>query len=102
MSEERRTNARKRTLRGGKIVYGDYRFTLDCVVRDMSDEGARLKCEHLTEAPDSFFLFDPNEGILRRAEVRWRRSKEMGVAFEGAPINIHTSPDPRLARFRYL
>ncbi|WP_075217842.1 hypothetical protein [Mongoliimonas terrestris] len=100
--DNRRTNLRKRTLKGGKIVFGDFRYTFDCVVRDVSDEGARLKCDHVAETPDTFYLFDPSDHSLRHAVVRWRTEREIGIVFDGAPIDIYASNDPRLARFRHL
>ena len=98
--DERRTTPRKRTLRSAKIVYGDYRYTLDCVIRDVGDGGARLRSAHAADAPNEFHLFDA--GQLQKAAVQWRRGDEMGVRFVGDPVVIHESHDPRLQRFRFM
>src|SRR5262249_35528911 len=39
---ERRTNARERRLWGAKIVFNNNSSSFDCVVRDLSPQGARL------------------------------------------------------------
>ena len=37
-----RKAARKRTLLGGKVVYGDGQTVRDCTIRDISETGARI------------------------------------------------------------
>lgn len=102
MQVEQRNGVRRRTLRAAKIVYGDYRYIVDCVVRDASPEGMRIRCDYVREIPQDFFIFDPTEQTLRKAEVMWRRENELGLHFNGDPVNIHQSNDPRHARFRFM
>lgn len=99
---ERRRLPRRRALKACKAVYGDFRYTIDCVVRDLTPDGARLRADAAMEIPDDFYLFDGGEGRLQRAEVIWRTGNELGVRFVGTPIAIHESTDPRHARFRYM
>jgi hypothetical protein len=99
-ADERRTEQRKRTLRAARIVYGDFRYTLDCVVRDRTDSGARLRCENHSDAPNDFYVFD--SGNLQRAEVAWRRGNEIGIRFVAPAISVHESSDPRHARFKFM
>lgn len=96
----RRITQRRRTLRAAKIVFGDFRYTLDCIIRDRGDDGARVRCANGSDAPDEFYLFD--SGQLQKVEVRWRRNDEMGLHFLGEPILVHESQDPRLSRFRFM
>lgn len=100
--EERRSHPRRRTLKSGKAVYGDFRFTVDCVVRDLTPRGVRLKSSHASEIPNDFYFYDQSDGSLHKAEVIWRAGSEIGVAFAGERINIHESHDPRYARFKYM
>lgn len=102
MGDERRIDSRRRTLRAAKIVYGDYRYVVDCVIRDTSTTGMRLRCSHATEVPRDFFLFDPAEQTLRKAEVMWRHEDDLGITFTGEPVNIYANNDPRFARFRFM
>lgn len=102
MSVEQRNGLRRRTLRAAKIVYGDYRYIVDCVVRDTSPGGMRIRCDHAHEIPQDFFIYDPTEQSLRRAEVMWRRENELGLQFTADAIYIHESHDPRHARFRFM
>ncbi len=102
MGEEKRATTRRRTLRAAKIVYGDYRYIVDCVVRDASAAGVRIRCNHANEIPHEFYIYDPTEHTLRKAEVVWRREMELGLHFVAGPVNVLESPDPRYARFRFM
>lgn len=102
MSVEQRNGIRRRTLRAAKVVYGDYRYIVDCVVRDTSSEGMRIRCDHAREIPQDFFIYDPTEQSLRKAEVMWRKDNELGLHLSGEPVFIHQSTDPRHARFRFM
>lgn len=102
MTDERRDNTRKRTLKSAKIVFGDFRYTYDCVIRDVSGTGLRVRCAHADEVPDEFYLFDQSEGSLQKGTAAWRRNGEIGIHLIGERISIHESNDPRHARFKFL
>lgn len=102
MGEEHREATRRRTLRAAKIVYGDYRYIVDCVVRDASATGLRIRCNYVNDVPHEFFIYDPTEYTLRKVEVAWRRDNELGLRFLSDPVNVHESNDPRYARFRFM
>lgn len=99
---EQRSAERKRVLLTGKIVYGDYRFVVDCIIRDMSKTGVRVKSENPQDIPDEFYLFVKADAKLYPAHAIWKRGKEIGVEFVGEPINLVTTKDPRLNRFAYM
>lgn len=101
-TDDRRRALRRRTLKGAKAVYGDFRYSYDCTVRNMSEDGALVRSDHTTEIPDDFYLFDPGDQSVQRAEVVWRTARDLGVRFLGEPVNVHTSGDPKLARFRFM
>ncbi len=80
-SAEDRKEPRQRTYLGGKLVYGDY-FSLDCVVRDITDGGARVQISGEQAVPDQLYLVDLRSGIAYEARVIWRRYPQVGLAFE--------------------
>ena len=43
--QERRNEARRRALKGARIVFGRHNALIDCTVSNLSDRGARLKVE---------------------------------------------------------
>ncbi|ODN71886.1 hypothetical protein A6302_00818 [Methylobrevis pamukkalensis] len=100
--DERRNDQRRRTIRAGKIVYGSYRYVLDCMVREISPTGARLRVEGAEEVPGEFMLYDMSDAVMQPVTVIWRKGKDVGVTFHGEAVSVHDSQDPRLARFRFM
>jgi hypothetical protein len=58
--------------------------SIDCLVRDFSETGARLGFGTVVSVPDSLELHIPARDQTLKAEVRWRREEEIGVSF-GVP-----------------
>lgn len=57
------------------------RSTFECVIRDLSEAGARLRCDQHIALPDVLDLV-----IERRcAQVVWRRENDIGLVF---PPNV--------------
>jgi len=79
--EEPRMTARRRMLKGGMVCFNDRHSTLPCAVRDLSDQGARLRLSGSIDAPDTFELFIELDGVWVDCEVIWRSNDEIGVAF---------------------
>lgn len=92
---ERRTEARQRTLLQGRLA-ANHLTTRDCLVRDLSPRGARLKCR-TTGLDDVVTLEIPSiDGFRKDAKIVWRRLEDCGVQFvEGAPARrIHPIEAP--------
>jgi hypothetical protein len=65
---------RKRVLRGGKIVYGETgEFSLDCLIHDVSDSGARISLKPNEFIPTQFYLVDVQTGLAHEAVATWIR-----------------------------
>jgi hypothetical protein len=87
-SDERRTLLRKRSFLQGRLYFNIRRSSLDCLVRDISDQGAKLKVSDSIAIPEFVELHIPNKDETYRAKVQWRTGFEIGVTFE----NEHESP----------
>lgn len=92
MGEEPTAAIRQRTFLKGTLYYDNRRASIECVVRDMSDSGARLTFEHPATVPDNVELFIPHKQQTLRARVQRRGPSEIGIAFE-----IDRSIEPRRA-----
>jgi hypothetical protein len=80
---ERRSSSRNRAFLKGVIYYDRRRTSLDCLVRDISAEGARLKLPHgPAVTPEAFELYLPYKDESFCAHVEWRAGNEIGVTFE--------------------
>ena len=77
---ERRKSRRNRTLRSAKICFNGLNSDVDCTVRDLSDDGARLTLTSTIGVPDGFQL--DLLGSKRPCRVAWRSAVQLGVALE--------------------
>ena len=92
MAEEPNVAIRQRTFLKGTLYYDNRRASIECVVRDISDSGARLTFEHPVTVPDNVELFILQKQQTLRARVQRRGANEIGIAFE-----INRSEEPRRA-----
>jgi len=81
-SDERRTLLRKRSFLQGRLYFNNRRSSLDCLVRDISSQGAKLKVSDSIAIPEIVELYIPNKDETYRAKVQWRTGFEIGVTFE--------------------
>jgi hypothetical protein len=78
--QDRRNAVRRRVLKGAQIIFNDRLAVIDCVVRELSERGARIKVESTLGIPDSFELV-LEAGSVRNCRVAWRKPTLIGVAF---------------------
>ena len=83
-----RRHPRKRMLKGGVIAFANRHATLPCVVRDLSQSGAKLQVANVAMIPDTFELIVELDGLEAPAEVVWRSTGEVGVRFLAAPTKV--------------
>jgi hypothetical protein len=79
--KERRASARQRSFLQGRIYYNNRRTSVDCLVRDISEHGAKLKFAAAVTTPDVIELQIPAKDEISRVRVQWRFGNEIGVAF---------------------
>jgi hypothetical protein len=78
---ERREFKRGRTYLGGRLAFNNQYCSIDCLVRNMSRNGAKLVFEGTVLLPGEFDLTLPQKGESRRARVVWRQQDEAGITF---------------------
>ena len=76
---ERRRELRKRCFLGARIEFNNKRSTMDCLVRDESDNGARLVVTESVTVPAEFEIAYKDRTRVRRVELAWRRGDHLGV-----------------------
>ena len=83
MSHERRLHQRYTINRIAKFQADSYSLPRDCMITDMSKQGARLFADGV-EVPDQFdLLISGDKGVRRGCQVVWRLGGEIGVSFVG-------------------
>lgn len=87
-SPDRRLAQRRRVLKGGVVAFNDHYSSLPCIVRDISDTGARLRIEGSMNAPDKFDLIIEIDGLEVACEVVSRKASELAVRFVSPPRRV--------------
>ena len=77
---ERRESARLRVFKGAKLVLGTSSL-IDCVVRNMTNAGARIQIANTVELPEAFGLSFDGGYTVKPCRIVWRSVTEIGVEF---------------------
>ena len=93
LDPNQRVAPRVRTLIAARIAFNNGQSTLDCLIRNLSDTGAKLTFSAVVTLPDCFGLMIPQKGVTRRVRVVWRRDREIGVRFEETAATEHVGSD---------
>jgi hypothetical protein len=86
--DNRRSNPRQRSFMQGRIYFNKRKSSLDCVVRDLSEVGAKLKVSNSIALPEVIEFYIPSKQQTYRAKIERRTADEIGIAF----IAEHASP----------
>lgn len=79
---ENRIAERTRTFLKGRIEYSNGQVSMECLIRDLSESGARVAVSESVTLPDHFRLFLPKTNRWVNAQTRWRRGGLIGVSFD--------------------
>ena len=89
---ERRQSARARVIYSGVIAYDERRATMNCVVRNFSEDGVKVEFDNTALLPDQIDLLIAKKGRAFNAKIVWRGGTEAGLAFrptgESHPIPL--------------
>jgi PilZ domain len=81
----RRRAARTPAPKAGKVILEDGSSTIDCLPRNVSLHGARLRFAVAPSVPDTFLLLLVRGQIMVPVARTWQRERDVGVRFTGAP-----------------
>jgi len=79
---DRRESARDKVIYGGVAEIGEGGATRECVVRDISDKGARIEFSNIIKLPrQQISLTIARKGRSFLAKIIWWRDNFVGLAF---------------------
>jgi PilZ domain len=78
---ERRRTQRNRVIYHGRIAYNERLSTIDCVVRNFSNDGVKVEFDNLALLPDEVDLFIAKKNRSFRARLAWRNVNRAGLTF---------------------
>jgi hypothetical protein len=79
--KDNRVNPRVRSFLRGEIVHSAGSIRIECLIRDLSDGGARLQVARSVIIPDPFELQIQQKGLIHRCRIIWRHEDELGAQF---------------------
>jgi hypothetical protein len=93
--QDRRSIHRSRTCLEGRVAFDNGQSALDCLVRNLSQDGARIALSDTAAIPDAFEVVIPRKAEIRRARIIWKDETEAGVLFlrstRGNVVSIETA-----------
>jgi hypothetical protein len=81
MKMERRKTPRQNTFLRGFVRLGEQNYSLGCVVRDVSETGAKLRFKFPISFVGQVELHIPEKQKIIQASVAWVDNCEVGVSF---------------------
>lgn len=78
---ERRELLRSPTFLGGRIAHQRLRSSTLCIVKNLSEHGAKVVFSGPATIPDVFDLTIDKTGLCRRSRIVWCNATEAGVSF---------------------
>jgi hypothetical protein len=81
---DRRYHGRQRTFLHGKLLFYTNSFTSDCVMKNLSNAGAKIFAKGQSFLPDNPIVLITRSGMAHDARTVWRASDEFGVEFQSS------------------
>jgi hypothetical protein len=79
---EKRHVHRRRTLKEAKVVLSEW-TAIDCTMRDVTEEGAKLVFGDAFQLPEEFRVLVVSDNTLVPVRLLWQRGLNAGVVFTG-------------------
>lgn len=79
---DRRADRRQRVFKGATLSFNNGYGALECVVRNLSEKGARLSFGETSAVPAAFDMCIKGQDDRRAARVRWRTATAVGISFD--------------------
>jgi hypothetical protein len=97
--QDRRESVRDKVFFGGVAEINQTGSTMDCVVRNFSDNGACVELDSASRIPDEVNLTIARKGRSYLARLIWRQANLVGLAFRTMVTDAPESDlDARLRR----
>ena len=97
---EKRAIRRNRVLFAGRLTNG-HGLVMDCTIRDLNDEGARVHVPSAIGLPDEVALLVLREGLVRLSRRMWSRAPLFGLQFLDVE-DIHTTTKAQYAPLKRI
>ena len=98
---ERRKPSRRRTFLGALAVSRNGAHTIECTIRNLSEQGGRIGIAKGQAIPKHLYLIVSGRAIAYEAVVAWIRTREVGLSFV-RPLTLESLKGSELDFLRRL
>jgi PilZ domain len=96
---DRRQSVRDKVIYGGVAEINERGSTMDCIVRNISEQGACVEFDSTARLPEQINLAIARKGRSFLARLIWRQANKVGLAFRMMTSDAPVSDlDERLRR----
>jgi hypothetical protein len=81
LAKDRRRSARLKNFLRGRILFNNRDMSVECIIRDLSETGARVVLSDAVSLPSTVEFSVPQKKQIWRAQVGWRHRDEAGLSF---------------------
>jgi hypothetical protein len=81
---DRRQSPRFKTYKAAQVLFNGRWSTFDCLVRNLSDQGACLEIPSTSGIPVTFSMMFKPDKTEQTCSLIWRSKDHIGVAFKRA------------------
>jgi hypothetical protein len=81
MRDDSRNVSRHLVRMLGKIILADEPYSLDCLIKNMSEDGALVQLLLPSPLPEHVLLWEERTHIAYDCEVRWQTASTAGLQF---------------------
>jgi hypothetical protein len=82
MIKDKRKSSRQRLFLRGFVRVPECGSNIDCIVRDISETGAKLRFRFAPSITDCFELHIPSKEQIVQSKLVWKDGCEVGISFE--------------------
>jgi hypothetical protein len=93
--QEQRQAERIRSFLRAQIVFNNRMSTIDCIIKNISQTGAKVALNESLTVPTEFEIDIPQKGRSHRARLVWRDKDAIGIQFTDSKP-LMTSPTPQV------
>ena len=98
---DNRRAVRMRTLKAGRAVFDNAQSVVDCVIKNLSDNGAQIELDAPGALPNTFLL-QFQDGRKRPVEVTWRSRNRVGLRFVDGGLPMTAEQHASVAKMSLL
>jgi PilZ domain len=81
VGSDQRAFLRHQVRKNGKVLFMDQPFFVECIIRNISEDGALLSMLVSVAMPPEILLWEEKTQRLYECTIRWRKDHMVGVQF---------------------